>query len=71
MLPLQITKSDIRPQVQWTVSLVIADGHFNLPQLVWVCMAYILTLSPLRDKELKTSILLIKWLIITGLTMHL
>ena len=29
----------IRPQVKWTVSLAIADGHFNLPQgFVWECM---------------------------------
>ena len=36
-LCLQITKSDIRPQVKWAVNLVIADIHFNLPQgFVWV-----------------------------------
>ena len=29
-LCLQIARSDIRPQVKWAVSLVIADGHFNL-----------------------------------------
>ena len=31
-LCLHITKLDIRPQVKWAVSLVIADGHFNLHQ---------------------------------------
>ena len=31
------TRSDIRPHIKWTVSLVIAYGHFNLPQgLMWV-----------------------------------
>ena len=36
---LQITKADIRPQVNWAVDLVISDSHFNLPQgFVWVCM---------------------------------
>ena len=33
------SKSDIRPQVKWADSLVIADGHFNLPQkgfVLWV-----------------------------------
>ena len=30
-------QKDTRPQLKWTVSLVIADGHFNLPQgFVWV-----------------------------------
>ena len=34
-----IAKLHIGPQVKWTVSLVIADGHFNLTRgLVWVCM---------------------------------
>ena len=28
---LQITRSDIRPQTKWVVSLVIAYDHFNLP----------------------------------------
>ena len=31
-LNLQITRSDIKPQVKWAVNLVIADGHINLPQ---------------------------------------
>ena len=45
-LNLQITRSDIRPHIKLAVSLVIACGHFNLPQgFVWV---NILTLSPLR-----------------------
>ena len=36
-LNLQITRSDIRPHIKWAVSLVIAYGHFNLPQgFVWV-----------------------------------
>ena len=36
---LQITRSDVRPHIKWDVSLVIAYGHFNLPQgFVWVCM---------------------------------
>ena len=35
---LQFTRSDIRPHIKWAVSLVIAYGHFNLPQgFVWVC----------------------------------
>ena len=39
-LNLQITRSDIRPHIKWPVSLVIAYGHFNLPQgIVWVCMS--------------------------------
>ena len=29
---LQITESDIKAQVKWTVSLVIADNHFNPSQ---------------------------------------
>ena len=38
-LNLQITRSDIRPHTKWAVSLVIAYGHFNLPQgFVRVCM---------------------------------
>ena len=48
-LNLQITRSDIRPHIKWAVSLVIAYGHFNLPQgFVWVGMVNILTLSPPR-----------------------
>ena len=39
-LNLQIVRSDIRPHINWAVSLVIAYGHFNLPQgIVWVCMS--------------------------------
>ena len=39
-LNLQIIRSDIRPHIKWGVSLVIAYGHFNLPQvIVWVCMS--------------------------------
>ena len=39
-LNLQIVRSDIRPHIKWAVSLVIAYGHFNLPQgIVWVCMS--------------------------------
>ena len=35
-LNLQITRSDIRPHTKLAVSLVIAYGHFNLPQrFVW------------------------------------
>ena len=38
-LNLQITRLDIRPHIKWAVNLVIAYGHFNLPQgFVWVCM---------------------------------
>ena len=29
---LQITRSDIRPQAKWAVTLVIANGHISLPQ---------------------------------------
>ena len=33
---LQITRADKRPPVKWAVNLVIAYGHFNLPQgFVW------------------------------------
>ena len=32
ILCLKMTKSDIRPQVKWAVSLVIAEGPFNLPR---------------------------------------
>ena len=43
---LQSTRSDIRPQVKWVVSLIIADGHFNLPQeSLCVYMVNILTIS--------------------------
>ena len=35
---LQITKSDIRPQVTWAVNLVIADGQLILKRFVWVWM---------------------------------
>ena len=38
----QITKSDIRPQVKWAVSLVIADDHFNLPQLMTYMVSFLL-----------------------------
>ena len=38
-LNLQITRSAIRPHIKQADSLVIANGHFNLPQgFVWVCM---------------------------------
>ena len=40
-LCLQIAGSGIRPHVNWSFSLVIADGHLNFPQMfVWVhvCM---------------------------------
>ena len=40
----QNTRSDIRPHIKWAVSLVIACGHFILPQgFVW--MLYELTYS--------------------------
>ena len=32
----KITRSDIRPHIKWAVSLLIAYGHFNLPQEVCV-----------------------------------
>ena len=36
-LHLQITIADIRAHLKWAVNLVIAYGHFNLPQgFVWV-----------------------------------
>ena len=41
---LQITKLEIKPQIKWAVSLVIADGHFNIPH-GFVCVN-ILTLLP-------------------------
>ena len=31
-LNVQITRSDIRPHMKWVINLVIAYGHFNLPQ---------------------------------------
>ena len=38
-LNLQITSPNIRPHIKWILSLVIAYGHFTLPQgFVWVCM---------------------------------
>ena len=47
-LNLEITRSDIMPHIKWAVSLVIAYGHFNLPQgFVWVCTS-LLTLSTPR-----------------------
>ena len=57
-LNLQITRLDIRPHIKWAVILVIAYGHFNIPQgFVWVCMAGIvrvnvLILSPPRGKKI-------------------
>ena len=39
LLNLQVTRSDISQHIKWAVSLLIAYGHFNLPQgFVWVCM---------------------------------
>ena len=36
---LQITRSYIRSHIKWSVCLVIAYDHFNLPRgLVWVCI---------------------------------
>ena len=36
---LAITRSDIKTQVKWVVSLVIADGYFNIPHwFMQVCM---------------------------------
>ena len=47
-LNLQITRLDIRPHIKLTVSLVIAYGHFKLPQgFVWECMGQH-TSSPVR-----------------------
>ena len=42
-LNLQIIRSDIRPHIKWVVSLVIAYGHFNLPQGLaqYECMSLI------------------------------
>ena len=37
-LNMQIIRSDIRPHIKWAVSLVIAYGHFNFPQGLWVHM---------------------------------
>ena len=43
------SKSDTRPQAKWAVTMVIADGHFNLPQgFVWVCTGKHTHLSPNR-----------------------
>ena len=39
LLNLQITRSDVTPDIKWAVSLVNAYGCFNLPQgFVWVRM---------------------------------
>ena len=33
-------QSDMKSQLKWTVSLVMADDHFKLPQgFVWVCVS--------------------------------
>ena len=51
-LCLQITKSDIRPQVKVAVSPMIADGHFNLPQeLVLLCMGSHTHFNHLEDTQ--------------------
>ena len=31
----KITTASIRPQVKWAVNLVIIDGHYNLPRVLW------------------------------------
>ena len=53
-LNLQITWSDIRPQIKWSITQIITYGHFNLPlQLVWVCLGqhtYFITLYRIVDK---------------------
>ena len=51
-LNLQITRSDIRPQIKWVASLVIAYGHFSLPQALcgYVMYGLTLTLSPQRGR---------------------
>ena len=52
------SKSHIRPQVKWAVSLVIADGHFNLPQgFVWACVVKH-THSVIQGGPCKVTILL-------------
>ena len=34
-----LAKSPYKTTRKWAISLVIADGHFNLPQeFVWVCI---------------------------------
>ena len=49
-LNLQITITDTRPHIKWGVSLVIAYGHFNLPQGFCVGMNWLtIIVSPLRD----------------------
>ena len=36
---LKLANHQIRPHIKWSVNMVIAYGHFNLPQgFVWVCM---------------------------------
>ena len=53
---MQITIADIRPHVKRAVSLVIVDGHLNLP---WGLCGYVwvntLTLSPLRVQSYSTD----------------
>ena len=43
-----IIRSDIMPQVKWAVSLVITEGHFNLPQRLMCVWVNILTWSSLK-----------------------
>ena len=56
-LNLQVTRSDMRPHIKWAVSLVIAYGHFNLPQgFVWLSMGahtHLITPEGLLDIENK------------------
>ena len=49
----------IGPHVKWAVSLLIADGHFNLHQwfaMVWFVWINILTLLPLREASFRKEI---------------
>ena len=52
-LNLEITGSDIRPHINWAVSLVIIYGRFNLPQGVcgYVCVNILTLLTPRGNGE--------------------
>ena len=59
---LLITRETIRPQEKWADDLVIADDHFNLPQVlcgyVWVKM---LILSPQGYNYMEDLEITIPW----------
>ena len=62
-LNLQTNRTYIRPHIKWAVILVIAYGHFYLPQgLVWVCMSdthFIIPEGPLLRIRIRIRIYLL------------